>query len=183
MEALSRFIENQEIRAVKNGSGEPYSLTEAFRQLANGPMEYRLNARRGHSLVDREIPLPAQQGSESGYKVEVLGHEHLDIEGVVFGEEADPALGVPSGLIQGHAIQLNAARVRLEVLGDHPHCGGLPRPVGSEEAHHLPAVNREADAVNGGDPIKSLGDAFKGKQGHSQSVEMPKRFRSSRGRF
>ena len=115
------------------------------------------------SDVRRSAPADVPQ---AGHVVQPLGDQHLGVEGIVLGEVADPPLGFASAVGQRHAVEADGAGVRLEVLGDHPHRGGLAGPVGAQEAHHLSAIHPEGDLIYGGDAVKPLGDSFEREQRH-----------------
>jgi hypothetical protein len=73
------------------------------------------------------------------------------------GQVADPRSHGPRTAGHVEPVDLDAARARGEVAGDHPDRGRLAGPVGPEEAHDLAGRHREVDAVDGERAAVSLG--------------------------
>ena len=160
VEPLGRLVEHQEVGAVEDGRGEAHPLAEALGQLADRPVVDVLDAGGGDGLVQRGPPVGAADVPEPGHVVQPLRDQHLGVERVVLGQVADPPLGLAPALGEGHAVEPDGPGVGLEVLGDHPHGGGLAGPVRAQEADHLAPVHAEGDLVYGGDPVEPLGDSF-----------------------
>src|SRR5581483_9252750 len=135
-------------------------------RITERPVIDALDARRRDRVVEgaarRRTPQPAQLGDEA----EIVADEHVGVERVVLGEIPDAALRLAPRLGERHAVEADLARVRLVVLRDHPHRGGLARAVGPEEPHHLAAVHLERRVVHGGDAVESLGDSGEREKRH-----------------
>ena len=148
------------------GENGPKKAADAKRpapKLADGTVEHRLQSGSRHRLIHRASPLGGRQLTESPHKIEVLRNQHFDVERIVFGEIAEPAFGLASGIIQVDAVEPDGPGVRLDELGDHAHGGGLAGAIGPEEAYHLAAIHLEGDLIDGGDTAESLGNPVEGK--------------------
>nr|BFF24014.1 hypothetical protein GCM10025732_19790 [Glycomyces mayteni] len=94
----------------------------------------------GGLLPDAEVPGVDDEVLEDG--------EHV-VEGVVLGDDAEAGADGGAFGVRVAAEDLQGAAGGLRDAADHPHGGGLPGPVGAEEAERLPAADGEVDAAHG----------------------------------
>ena len=146
---------------------QAHALPVALGQLADRPVVHALDARRSHGRVEPLLPHGTRELAQVGDEGEVVGDEHVTVQRVVLGEVADAAFRLARGVGHGDAVQADGPGVRLDVLGDHAHRGGLAGAVGAEEAHHLAAVDREGRLVHRDDAVKPFGNALEAQEGHS----------------
>ena len=57
------------------------------------------------------------------------------------------------------AVHLDGAAVRRDQAGDHVEAGRLAGAVGTQQADHLAALERQADGAHDGALVEALGDA------------------------
>jgi hypothetical protein len=145
---------------VQNGLGEPGPLLVSLGQFADRAVEHVLDAGGAHRVVQRRAPLRSLQLAEAGHEVQVLGNQHVGVERIVFREVADAAFGLPPGCRKRGPVEKDLPAVGLVVLRNHPHRGGFPGPVGSEETDDLSAVHGKAHAVHRGHFSEALGNAL-----------------------
>src|SRR6266571_1122332 len=89
--------------------------------------------------------------ADEGAHVEVLAHGHAREDAPALGRLGHPE---PHDVVGGHqvdalAVVEDAALGRAQQPGDGPQGGGLPRPVGADEADDLAPVDVEAHALDG----------------------------------
>ena len=121
---------------------------------------HRLDSRGSHGVVDGPGGLLTLDLPEPGDEGQVVGDQHLGVEGVVLGQVPDTALGGQGIIAQNHHVEANLPVVRVVELGDYAHRGRFPRPVGPQEPHDLPTIDVERHPIDGLDAVKLLRNAI-----------------------
>ena len=116
---------------------------------------------RRHALREALHLLPQLLEPGEGAAEDILHGAARGVDGDL-GDEAHPAAGGDDGL----------ALVGLQLAGEDPEEGALPRAVAAQEAHPLPLVDLEGDAVQ---------DIFTDLEGLYQSLDLNINHRSPSG--
>jgi len=88
------------------------------------------------------------EAAHLGDEAEKFGHRHLGVGGRALGQVAQFALNRHGIFRDVDTVHRGPAGIRTEEAGEHLHGGGLPGPVGPEEAQDVPAFDGKADAVD-----------------------------------
>ena len=153
------LVEDQDLRLVDERAGDRQAALQAAGQrvdLVPGPV------RELDEIEQRVGPLPdepAGQAEVPAVDEQVLADGQLDVEGVLLRDHAEPGpdRGPVADRVAAEDGQLAAGRRRD--AADHPHRGGLARPVRPEEAERLAAVQVEIDPVHRREIPEPLGQA------------------------
>jgi hypothetical protein len=87
-------------------------------------------------------------------------------------QRADLADGVRE-LPVGQAVDGGAAGGRGDQPEQHPQGGGLPGPVGAQEADHRAFLDLEAEAVDGDDVAEAFAESVNGDGRHERLLRLP----------
>lgn len=147
VEAVDRFVEDERRRIAEQRPRDPEPLVHAERVRA-GPAPGRLGeAHRLQDLVD-----PAYRNAVAAGLRDQMGAGRTGrVHGLRVEQRADLAEGVPQGRVGPAVDERRAVRGVVEAE-DHPHRGGLPGPVGTEEAGHPARRDVQGQFVDGGGP-------------------------------
>src|SRR5262249_38464458 len=79
------------------------------------------------------------------------------VEPGLLGEESHPLAKELTVAVQRHPAHRRPAGARTEQPGEHPHRGGLPRPVRAQQPEDLPLSHLEVEALHRGPGTEALG--------------------------
>jgi hypothetical protein len=147
VQSRGRLIEDEHGWVVHHRLGQTYPLAVAFRQGADGLVLLALQAGQGDHLGDA-LPRLAQL-VQPRYEAEILAHVHILIQRVVLGQVTDLAPHLHRLLGHIVAAYADTAAGLGDEAGDDLHRRGLSRPIGAQEAQHLPGPRLEGDLVHG----------------------------------
>ena len=171
VQPLRGFVEDQDVRLGEDRLGQTHTLAVSLREVGDGPIVNLCDSR----LLDGGVnPVPGLRGIDSaqpGHEGQELPDQHIVVQGIRFGKVSDAAACLRRVLVHGAAIDFDRSGVRLQGPRDQAHGGGLPGPVGTEEADDLPPIDGERDAVHGAYFAEALGDLLQANQRHSVTSE------------
>ena len=168
VEPLGRLVQHQQIGAVQDRLRQADALAEPLRELGDRPVVDAFDPGRRNRGVQR---LPAGQALELpqiGDEGEVIVDQHVFVQRVVLGEVPDAALRGPGRVGERDPVERDRTGVGLVVLRDHAHGRGLARPIRTEEAHHLTAVDGKRDMVDRGNAAELLGNVADRQERHTR---------------
>ena len=158
VDARRGLVEEDEARRMDEGAGEGEALAVAAgqraRELALAPREVGELDHPRHAGG----PLGSRHLVDAGVEGQVLHHGQVVVEGELLGHVPDhglDALGVAGEVDAEHGAP---ALARLEDAAQHAEGGGLPRPVGPEEAVELTGADLEIQVVDGDALAESAGE-------------------------
>ena len=154
------FVQEEHLRLMENGArqGQPLAVSpgQVVRELFLVPSQAR-------HLQDVLAPLaqpPPGDPVGAPVEVQVLPHRQVAVEAEVLGHVAD-ATADPLRLTHDvEAEHRGVSRRGAQEAQQHADGGGLPRPVGSQEAENLPPANAEAHVIHGGEAVEFFGQPF-----------------------
>ena len=175
VEAGRRLVEDQDLGLVHQGTRDQQAPLHPSRQPRDLPVALVLEldegqllfrARRRDGLPDAEVP---------GVDQEVLEDRDLLVEVVLLRHDAHPAFDPACVPDDREPEDLERSARRRRHAGDHPHRGGLARPVRTEEPEAGALLGREVDAADGFESPVSLheparDDGSRVHAGNSNSV-------------
>ena len=160
IDAVRRFVEDQEFRLVDEDAGEAQFLLHPAGELSRRPV------REGEEVGEAEVEglprlaLRAADSEDVHEKVDVLLDRQILIEAETLGHVADPVLdGRPVG-DDVQTVDRDPARGGFEHRRRHPEQGGLSRPVGADEAEDRPPFDRERDVADRLGRAETAGDSL-----------------------
>ena len=140
VEARGGFVEDEQLRVVKDRLSQPNALAVAFGERRNGLVRFGREADPLygvlHFLASVGFAFDAVQPRD---EIEELADVHLWIEGVVFGQVAHAALEGIVSCANVLTVKVHGASIGGQVAQDRTHQGRLAGPIGPEQSHHLPA--------------------------------------------
>src|SRR3989442_401322 len=157
VEAFRRLVEHQQIGSGQDRLPPPDAPAESPPELAHPPGGHALEPRARDRCVERLAAGESRELPQVGDEGEIVGHQHVRIQGIVFRQVADATLRLARRVGERHAGERDPARVRFVELGDHPHGRGLAGAVRAQEPHHLASIDRERHLVDGGHAVEALG--------------------------
>ena len=156
VQAGEGLIENEQLGVAHQCGGQLDALLVAQRQALHLVAAAPLQAQTlGPPLCSR-LGGGGGQSVEAGQVDELLGHLHPGVEAALLGHVADGASdgGVHRGTHPGHGAGVG---------GEHPHDdahrGGLARPVRTDEADDLAAVQGQGEIIQGLKAPEAFGQA------------------------
>ena len=160
-----RFVQDNHRRFVHNRLGDPDSLPVSSGKLAEqlSPVVFQTAGVAGPFRGGARLP-PGQAAQTSPIP-EVFVHGQVFVEGRLLRQEAEAAAG-PQGLFkQVVAGDADGAFVHGQYAGNHFHEGSLAGAVGPQQPQHLPPLQVETHALNGGQRPIIAGHPFYIDQG------------------
>ena len=162
VQAFRGLVEHQDFGMVKDGCREPHALPVSLRQLRNRAKEHIIDARLVHGIGDGGPRRGRGEHTELGRVLQVLHHQHLLIKRVGLGQISQAFLGGREILADRHLVIENAALIRLQRTGQHPHGRRLTGTVGSKKSDHLAPVDLEVEVSHGDELTESFGHTLNG---------------------
>ena len=160
IDAVGRFVEDQELRLMDEDAGEAELLLHPAGEVSRRPV------REGQQVGEAEVEglprlsLRASDPEDVHEKIDVLLDRQVLIEAETLGHVADEGLDLR---LFGHDIQTadpDPARGGFEHRCRHPEQGGFSRPVGADEAEDRPRFDRERDVADRLCRAEAAGDPF-----------------------
>ncbi len=184
VEARGRLVEEQHLGLVHERQGQVEPTAHAARVGADPAVGGRRQPHPLEELAAAALGDLGRDAEEHGLEVHELGAGHQRVDGRVLEGHADAPsdlAGVAHDVESGHG---GSAARGLQQRGQHPHGGGLPRPVRTEEPEDLAPPDRQVDAVDGDEvaeaALEALGDDDRLAQGRTGRGR--RRGRRGRGR-
>ena len=152
----SGLIEDEDRWIVNERLRQPQTLAVSLGELVDDSVLHIAETAAADDLLDARARLAAGDSFEPGAVVQELLHPHLAVGGDVFRQVPDVAAHLQRMQLDIVACDLGGAGCRPDERREDPHRGGLSRPVRSEEAHDLAALDREVQLLDGGRSREAL---------------------------
>jgi len=160
VEAAERFVEQQNLRIVKDRASQAQPLRLAARERVRIGVALEVEIDDFEHLVASSAPLRAANPISRRKELQILDHLHVVVHAKEVGHVADEPANLLGLGIDRIAADVRFAPGRVEQRGDDPHRRGLARAVGTDEAEAIPLVQREIDVSDGERVAVLLGQPF-----------------------
>ena len=149
IQAIGRFIQDQQLGIMQQGLGQTHSLPEPLRALPDAPPEDLLQAGLDHGPLDRGLRLGPPQMEGMGSELKEILHPHVAVDRVVFRQVTDTPLHTQRGRGDGFAADFDRPGIGRQVTGEDLDGGRLAGAVGSEESQDGTGWDLEIDPAQG----------------------------------
>jgi len=152
VQADRRLVEEQDLRPVQQGGGQLAAHPLAQGELAHGRVEELVEFEHGAALGQAGLVLGGRHPVDVAQQLEGVAQGQVPPERRPLSKHDTDAPGQLEPLRHGfEPAHRDLTGGRRQHAGEHLERGGLAGPVGTQVAHYLPALDGQADAVDGGD--------------------------------
>ncbi|MCY1234030.1 hypothetical protein D9M72_465980 [compost metagenome] len=146
VERGERFVQQQHIRARRQGAGQGHPLLLAAGEFGGTAAGQVFHLHQGQHLLDPARDGVALQSLHLQAEGDILGHAHVREERIVLEHGIDPAL-VGRELVHALAADLDGAGGDLLEAGDGTQQGGLAAARRAKEGEELVVADADRDIV------------------------------------
>ena len=147
VERVGRFVQHQQGGAMQQRAAQAQSLALALRQHAGQAPGQRLQFQPRDDRGARRAQRGAVQSTQAAVRIEMLLDAELGPHRRAFRQPADLRAGKFRVFQEILAVQLDAAAVGAQRAGDHRQGGRLAGAVHAQQAHHLAALQAQAQVL------------------------------------
>ena len=156
-----RFVHQEDARLAHDGAADRDTLHLAARQVGGFSLQQVVDAQDLGRFVDLLLDLIFREAVQRGAQREgqVVVHRHVGVERVLLEDEGH----IPAGgrqVVDGFSIEVQRALVLFLQPGNDAQGGGFSGAGWAEQDEELAFLDGEGYFLEGGDPGKTLGNAF-----------------------
>ena len=160
IESAGGLIQDQNVRVVDDGLGEPDALPVALRELADDLLSHIGHVAAFADFADAALQIGSGQAFKFADELQVVADGHVGIEGGRFGQVADALLDFERLFEDVEARHVRRSRRGWQEACQDAHGGGFSGAVRTQETYDLALGNLEGNVVDGDSACVSLGKAF-----------------------
>ena len=162
VEAVGRFVHDQDFRVVQHRLGQPDAALEPLRQGFDGLAEDFPQIDLVDDVVDAAAFFRPVEAAHLGDETQKGFRRHVAVGGRAFGQVTDAALDLDRVAGDVEAANLGRSRRRFDETGHHAHGRRFSGPVGAQKAQDFAAGDGQGDIVDGQKRPEPLGQALEG---------------------
>ena len=148
IEAVSGFVEDEQLGIVDEGVGQADSLAVAFGKGLNHLAAHGIEAADVDHIAHAAASVAVAQALELAAEFQVFADAHVVVERHVFRHVADFPTGIDGFAENVEAGDGGGAGGGREVAGEHPEGGGLACAIGAEETDDFALGDGEVDPAD-----------------------------------
>ena len=148
VQAHGGFVQNDDLGVAQQRLGDAYTLPVTFGQVGNAAVAHSVNAGFLDDFLDLTVQFLAVQALCFAHKSQIFHGGIIQIQGRVFGQIPDLALGFVRVLKDVEPVDAHMAGSGRKAAGHNVHGGGLAGAVGPQKAVYMPFFNFEGDVVD-----------------------------------
>ena len=155
VQADGRLVQDQHVRTVQDGLGQPDALAQPFTEVPDWPRAVGRQPGGEDGVGDQDGLVFLRDGAHVGHQFEVGLDRQAGVEGRVLRKVADAGLDFLGVGQDVQPVDLDRATVRMQIARQDFDRGGFARPIGAQQPHDLAGLHLEADPAQGFDrPVR-----------------------------